>query len=410
MHAGQFGAQSIAKAGLPASARVLLLSIVNPEVERNGAATVTRGLLKVLRSPLLQADVDCVPVRTAPRKWHRLAQARSLLGSLISDLPSKAIFLRSRQFRDDVEARIRREAYDLVVLNGSDLLWISGSIPASIPRILVVHNIEHLLFRCQIQNLSRLYRPLHGLLRRDCQRLEEFEWDGVRRAGNAIFLSGDEDALARGFCPDLRSVVVPPLFDYEPSFRLRKKAGPVLEIGYVGNFGWWPNQLGLRWFVDAVLPNVKSPIRLHLLGRGGRHRWPDRRIIDHGVVESTEQIWATCDFLICPAVSSGGVSVKLAEAAYNGMPVLATTQAARGLGLDEDPALVFLDQASEWVDLLNSSAARDLGERRVSGKIARRFAVDNIKKHSSNSSQRCWRARPAAWGKSEACQTRKRLR
>jgi len=381
LHAARSGTHSTAENLDPrVPARILLLSIVNPEMERNGAATVTRGLLKVLRSPLLHADVDCVPVRIAPRKWHRWAQARSLLESLVSELPSKAIFLKSREFRDNVEARIRRKAYDLVVLNGSDLLWISGFLPPSIPRILVAHNIEHLLFRCQIQNLSRLLEPLNGLLRKDCQRLEEFEREGIRQTRNVIFLSGEEAAYAHGFCADLRSVAMPPLFDYEPRFQPRKKSGAVLEIGYVGNLGWWPNQLGFRWFVDRVLPYVKSPIRLHLFGRGGGRKWlGDRRVINHGLVESMEQIWATCDFLICPAVSSGGISVKLAEAVYNGMPVLATTEAARGLGLEQDPALLFLDQPAEWVDLLNSPAARDLGKRRVSAKIAKRFAVDTHK-------------------------------
>jgi polysaccharide biosynthesis protein PslH len=360
--------------------RILILSIVNPEAERNGAATVTRGLLKVLRAPPFRAVLDLIPVQSEPRKWHRLAQARSVLVSFVSDLPAKAVFVKSREFCENVEAHIRRKTYDLIVLNGSDLLWISEFLPPSIPRILIAHNMEHLLFHCQIQNVGRLYRPLRGVLRKDCRRLEEFEWKGIRQARNVIFLSSEEAAYAGGFCPNLRFTVMPPLFDYDPCRRSRKKAGSVLEIGYVGNFGWWPNQLGLRWFTTEVLPYVKAPIRVNLFGHSGGSGWQgDPRVVELGIVESMEHIWAKCDFLICPSLSGGGVCVKLAEAAYNGMPVVAHTNAARGLGLGDDPALLFLDKPCEWIELLNSPAARDLSERSVSGEVAKRFAVESHK-------------------------------
>jgi glycosyltransferase involved in cell wall biosynthesis len=360
--------------------RILILSIVNPEVERNGAATVTRGLMKVLSSPPFRAVLDSIPVRTEPRKWHRLAQARSVLASFVSDLPAKAIFLKSRVFREKVEARLRSQKYDLIVLNGSDLLWISEFLPPSIPRILVAHNLEHLLFDCQTQNLDRIYRPLRGILRKDCKRLEKFEWKGIRQTRNVIFLSSEEAAYASGICSNLRYAVVPPLFDYAPCRQPRRKAGETLEIGFVGNFGWWPNQLGLKWFTNEVLPHVTAPIRVNLFGKRSNRGWQgDPRVVEQGIIESMDQIWSKCDLLICPSVLSGGVCVKLAEAAYNGMPVLANTHAARGLGLANDPALLFLDKPCEWIELLNSQGARDQSKRAVSGEIAKRFAVESHK-------------------------------
>jgi glycosyltransferase involved in cell wall biosynthesis len=350
---------------------------VNPEVERNGAATVTRGLLKVLNSQPFGAEVDFIPFHREPRKWHRLAQARSVLQAFVSDLPSKAVFLKSREFLEQVKARIRQKTYDLIVLNGSDLLWISEFLPPSIPRILVAHNIEHRLFDYQIQNLGTLYGPLRRVLRKDCQRLEAFEWRGIQQTGNVMFLSAEEAAYANGVCKNLRSIVVPPLFDYKPWRRPAKKPGAVLEIGYMGNFKWWPNRLGLRWFTTEVLPHVKSPIRLHLFGgTGGPDGQTHPRVVNHGVVEDIQRIWGACDLLICPALPSGGVCVKLAEAVYNGMPVIANTHAGRGLVLGEDPALVFMDEPREWIDFLNSHAARDLAARSVSSAVGREFAVE----------------------------------
>ena len=357
--------------------RVLMLSIVNPQAERNGAATVTRGLLQLLALPPLAAQVDCVAVRAEPPRWHGLVQARTLLLHPVSALPLKAAFLYTREFRDQVVARVGSEHYDLVVLNGADLVWILDYLPASIPRILVAHNIEHLLFGSQIRNLGWWYRPLAGLLRRDNLRLKDYELEGLRKSENAIFLSDEEAAYAARVGEGLRLIAIPPVFDYAPRPRQRRQAGPTLELGFVGNFKWWPNQLSLRWFANEILPHVKSPVRIHLYGHRARCGWrSDPRIVEHGVVESIEEVWASCDFLICPTFATGGVCVKLAEAVYNRMPVLATRHAARGLSIDDDAALVFLDQPGEWVEFLNSTAARDLAERQVAEKTGARFAMN----------------------------------
>jgi hypothetical protein len=353
-----------------------MLSIVNPIVERNGASTVTRGLLKLLASPPLKADVDCIPVRRQPSGWHRLMQIRSLTHSRFSNLPAKAAFVCSTEFRERVIARIRSADYDLIILNGADLLWISDYLPKSIPRLLVAHNIEHRLFAGLVKSIGRSCWPLEKLLCVEGERLKDYELNGMRETRNVMFLSQEEAGYAQSLCEGLRLTTVPPVFDYEPAIRKPRRQGAVLELGLLGNFCWWPNQLGLRWFVREVLPNLKSPVRLNLFGRPGSRRWRgDPRIREHGMVERIQQVWETCDLMICPVFSSAGVCVKLAEAVYNGVPVLATNLAARGLPIDKDSALVFLDGSREWVDFLNSTAAWQLTQRQVSEKTKAPFSV-----------------------------------
>ena len=355
-----------------------VLSIVNPEVERNGAASVTRGLLKSLTCPPLRASVECIPVRQRPRRWHGVAQFASLLRSACSGLPSKAVFLRSREFRRKVQERMRMGEFDLVILNGSDLLWIQEYLPGSVPRLLIGLNIEHLLFHSQIESLSAIYRPLRGWLRRDARRLRDYELGGMRSIGNVVFLSRTDAEFSRPHCPDARFTTIPPLFEYKPNFTRKPGTNPELRIVYMGNFRWWPNRQGLQWFATQVLPHVTSPIRLNLFGTGSDRAWPaDARVSGHGVVEDINRIWEECDLLICPAFAESGVCVKLAEAVYNRVPVLANRHAARGLPLDSDPAIVFADQAEEWVGFLNSAAARELAGRRVSEANASRFAFDS---------------------------------
>ena len=364
----------------PAHLRILVLSLVNHLAERNGASTVTRGLLKSLESPPLNALVECIPVRKPRDKWHRLAQCGSLLQAAFSNIPSKVAFLRSEEFRARVVSRFRAEHFDLAILNGSDLLWISEFLPASVPRILISHNIEHLLFESQIQDLGRMYRPFRAWLRRDAQRLRRFEVEGMRSTGNVVFLSHDDALFANRICRDLRYTVVPPMFDYAPPADRAPgpDPGPGLRIGYVGNFGWWPNRQGLQWFASRVLPHLSPAIRVNLFGSGSDRVWRgDSRVVGYGVVEEMDRIWAQCDFMICPAFAEGGVCVKFAEAVYNRMPILANRHAARGLPLASDPAIVFAEEPSEWIEFLNSPAAAELAGRRVSVSTASAFAPEN---------------------------------
>jgi hypothetical protein len=145
----------------------------------------------------------------------------------------------------------------------------------------------------------------------------------------------------------------------------------------VGDFEWWPNQLSLRWFEEKVLPRIRAPIRLNLFGRpGGRGRRRDNRVVEHGAVEDMRGLWERCDVMLCPVRVTAGVSVKLAEALYNGAPALASKAAVRGLGLAGDPALVLLEEPGEWAEFLSSPAAWELAEMQVSEQTRRTFALD----------------------------------
>jgi hypothetical protein len=77
--------------------------------------------------------------------------------------------------------------------------------------------------------------------------------------------------------------------------------------------------------------------------------------------------------MICPIHSGSGVSVKLDKAVANGMPVLATPFAARGIPVEANPALVLLDTAKDWVAFLNSDRAEGLARQSPPLHIMKRF-------------------------------------
>ena len=339
---------------------------------------MTRAFLQILQKKPLSAQIEYVLPTSARHKFHRARQLASLARSVLSPLPSKALLTYSRRFRNDVQRLLRKHKFDLVLLNGSDLLWLLPFLPQEIPRVLLAHNIEHELFLSQINSLDVGSRFLHGVLMRDWRRLRDYEMSGMRRVGNVIFLSQHDAEFALGENPGIHALTVPPIFDYEPPERAASKdLGDGMHIGFLGNFGWWPNQEGLRWFLKEVFPHTTGDTTLHLFGDRSEDAAPQHpSILKHGFLPRTQDIWPICDFMICPIHSGGGVNVKFAEAVYNRMPVLGSSFGARGLPLKSDPGIVILDSADEWVSFLCSPAARALRSRSVPAAIAHAFAME----------------------------------
>ncbi len=353
---------------------VLLVSIVDPTSARNGAATVTRGWLSVLRAPPLCASVTCVAVEPLSRDRHRARQIVSAARALVTGLPAKAAFTRRRALRRAVAEQLARRRVDLVLLNGSDLLWLLPDLPRALPRALVAHNVEHRLFADQARIAARRRPWLAPLLERERRRLEAFESAGVRAVQHVALLSERDRRWAAELAR--HTVVVPPIFP-PPS-----RPGPLAcdgsvrpwRVGFVGSMEWWPNRAGLRWLLAEIWPRVTgSGIELHLFGKGTESVARPAGVVAHGEVSDVAEALLACDAMVSPGFVGGGVSVKLAEAVHHGIPTIACTFAANGLGLVENPLLAISDDPDAWVRWLLDGPART--QARTSPASAR-FSID----------------------------------
>jgi glycosyltransferase involved in cell wall biosynthesis len=359
--------------------RVLMPSIVDPAVQLGGAWTATRGIVNLLQSPPFNAEVISLPRIELSRTAHRARRYVALARSMISGLPSKFQFQYSAEMLARMRSLLRAQDFDLVLLNGSDLLWMLPYLPFGPAKILVAHNIEHILYADQINALYPRPSLAKKLLHMDCDRLREHELTGLRTVGNAIFLSTEDEAYAKSRCSGLNTLTLPPLLGGSaPQRPVDVEDTAEIRIGMLANFEWWPPQQGVQWFLHEVLPHLHSRVRLHLFGRGSEDFAKNHpRVVAHGYLPDLEAVWNTCHFMICPVFAGGGVSIKFVEAICRGIPVLATHFAARGLAIEPDPAIELRDTASEWIDFLNSNAARELCRHAPSQEIVARFFPEN---------------------------------
>jgi hypothetical protein len=354
-------------------------SIIDPATHRGGAGSVTRGLLKVLGTALSNAHIKVLPVPEAASPWsHGFRQCLSFARAFKGPVPAKPAFTYSRSLRDVVHSQLLEERYDLLILNGSDLLWLLHEAPYDLPVLLIAHNLEYSLYRSQIEHSGWPLRPFRSWLDDDCRRLESFELEGLRRARNVIFLSTADAELAHQSCPELNSLVAPPLFD-EPRVprALRALQAGRVQVLFLADFSWWPNLDGFRWFLDEVFSAAEHTMRLHVAGNRSEQFSPCHpNIVKHGFVTSTRGLWGLADIMICPIFGGGGIKVKLAHALYHRVPVLATSFAARGLPFALTDSIVLLDDGEKWVQFFRSGGAWELAARTVPLAVADRYSLE----------------------------------
>jgi GT2 family glycosyltransferase/glycosyltransferase involved in cell wall biosynthesis len=107
---------------------------------------------------------------------------------------------------------------------------------------------------------------------------------------------------------------------------------------FLGSFRHLPNQEGLNWFAQKVLPRVlerKPGARLIIVGSEppAAHSLPHlpENIELRGFVEDVREPLGRYAVFVCPILSGSGMRVKLLEAFAAGIPVVSTPLGAEGL-------------------------------------------------------------------------------
>ncbi|PEQ14233.1 hypothetical protein B2G71_01085 [Novosphingobium sp. PC22D] len=354
----------------------ILFVAAEPHLAGHGGAVTYTGSIRRLFATLEGAQVETLAL---PLPWRRLPpalrRARAMLAALLSGTPSKSRYFLDRRARRVYRATLRRLRPDIVVINSADLLpLIEDKDEAGAARyVLVSHNVETEIIRGQIA-ATALPAPLKRLLARDVAATQAAEAAGARRMALIVCISHDDACWYREHAPGVPVIAVPGAFDGSPWQGPRPALDGPLRLAMLANMDWWPNLEGAGWLVNVLLPRLEG-VEVHLYGPGSeRYAGRHPMLHAHGYVESLDTIWRDTHIMACPIFSGSGVNVKLVEALFHRVPVLATPHARRGLPPLDDPALMVLDP-QDWAAFLASPHARALAETRVAEVTAQLFAA-----------------------------------
>jgi glycosyltransferase involved in cell wall biosynthesis len=249
-------------------------------------------------------------------------------------------------------------AIDVLELHTSHAAYLKHFFP-KIPALLVGHNIESGLFPYWEKKGQSLPKRLFESIVARCSRhnAKRIEIDNAWRFEALTFISQNDmekvtNRANKYYLPLTFPDVAAPVDAYPDA--------PCRAL-WVGSFWWGPNQEGMEWFVEEVLPRIREQLReraieIHVAGAEPTEKikkaHDGKNIFIHGFVEDLDALLADASLLIVPLLSGGGVRVKIVEAMSNGLPVLSTSKGCEGLEVIHKKSIWIADGAKNFAEAL----------------------------------------------------------
>jgi len=153
----------------------------------------------------------------------------------------------------------------------------------------------------------------------------------------------DRQILSRRF-PGYQNFHTVPNIIRLPETAAEKKVQSPFCFLFIANLAYPPNQDGLNWFIQAVLPILKKtapgPFKVILAGSG---EWkgsiPLKSLPEFevkGFVQDLEALYNSCDASIAPIRVGGGTRIKILESLAHKRPIITTSSGAEGLELESE--------------------------------------------------------------------------
>ncbi len=252
-----------------------------------------------------------------------------------------------------------RRPFDVVLLTYVFYSRLLESLPPGVHKLIDTQDV--------FSDRYRLYDK-HGQAREFFSTSPEEEGKALDRADTVI-------AIQEGDARHFRSIghtpvrvvgdLAPPLADIERSGSTAVEPAMLFVGGPMGI-----NLHGIRWFMEDVLPLVRSQVpnaELWLVGgicdRIGR---PGPGVRAYGFVESPEDFYRRAALVINPQRFGTGLSIKSVDALRRGRPLVTTASGARGLEVGAGTAFLQGESPEEFarhvVAVLRDPAQAELGE------------------------------------------------
>lgn len=307
-------------------------------------------------------NLICSEIQTVPWKPYDQRSFKARLGFL-SPVPRSILDTYSPQFANLIRDTISTKRYDIVI---ASQLSMASYFPCfkGIPALF--EEIELGIFHDQARRAgSPLKRLRPGLT-----------WFKLRRYFSRILntfrvctvVSEREQRLFIDSFPKFREKikVIPNCVNVSDYNDLEVRSKPNSLI-FSGSFNYDANYEAMNWFVREVYPRILDQIPdadLIISGDHANKPLPSKKNITlTGYVDDIKSLIASCSVSIAPMWSGGGTRLKILEAMAIGVPVVATSKGAEGLGAQDGEHLLIANDpdafAKSVIRILKDKNFRD---------------------------------------------------
>jgi glycosyltransferase involved in cell wall biosynthesis len=317
--------------------------------------------------------------RSTARKYSLLFYLKVLVRSL-SRYPVIVVNDYSRQTVNKLRELLTGRRYDLLVcdfLQPTINLW-----GLERPRTLLFqHNVESKILERHYRTASNpLLRLFWGL---QWRKLVRYERLACGRLDGVVAVSDVDKAVLEG---DLgaRNVFSIPTGVDTAFFRPSTEPAEAASLVFMGAMDWLPNEDGILFFADEVLPHLRTmlpSVRLTVVGRNpSRHlraRLQQHREIEVvGRVDDVRPYVVRGAVFVIPLRIGGGTRIKAYEAMAMGKAVVSTRVGVEGLPVRDGETVVLADTPREFA-AATARLLTDGAERQRIERNARAYVVEH---------------------------------
>lgn len=379
--------------------RILILSSKLPYPAKDGGAIATLNLAKGLANCGVEITMLCIntskhhfPPEQIPDEFRKLIDFhtisldtsikpfKAIFNLLFSKKPYIAARFKCREYAEYLSALLTKKEFDFVQLEGPYLYHyipvIRKKTKAGIS--LRSHNVEHEIWDRRWKNESSpLIRYYFKNLAKRVQLLERrilLEIDLL------IAISEKDRMNLAQYNKGIKSITIPTginISEYNPEFNENRR-----DIFFIGALDWAPNQEGLRWFLNEVLPHLSThDIRLHIAGRNAAadflSDFAHPLLVFHGEVDDALEFMRSYNVMVVPLLTGSGIRIKILEGMALGKCIVTTSIGAEGIPAKDELNIFIADEgkifANKILNILNDSTLSESVSREARKVVEENF-------------------------------------
>lgn len=311
----------------------------------------------------------------------------ALARNLASSQPYAVARYRSTDMTRTIAETVRTGSFDVIVC---DFLSPSINMPSGtgVPLVLFQHNVEAMIWerhtRVARNPITRWYfggqwRRMVAWERRECRRVD-----------HVVTVSETDRDMIRDRYGITSVSSVPTGVDTQYFAPAGREAPRRHEIVFTGSMDWMPNEEGIVWFCEDVLPLIRRAVpgaTLAIVGRNptGRIRALSSQysgIEVTGTVPDIRPFLERAGVLIVPLRVGSGTRLKIYEGMAMARPTVSTSIGAEGLPLEHGKELLLADDAETFAEsvvriLADPVFGTALGSR-AAARVRRDFSWANV--------------------------------
>lgn len=169
----------------------------------------------------------------------------------------------------------------------------------------------------------------------------------------AIAISKHESDILKNLIPSEKVLYYPHLIDMGNINTPKKECEhqQLINLLFIGGTQD-PNVQGINWFIKNIMPKLGSiSVKLNVYGRVcEKIKTKDKNVSLCGFIKDLNTAYSSADIVIAPILSGSGLKIKSVEALSFGMPLISTSEGARGLDDEDSNNFIIADDESSFAE------------------------------------------------------------